>query len=90
MAQSQTDGASTQPATESAEGTVFDGIGLTDTNTVSVSPENGDSQGPGNFTVGSLNTATDGQEGWRFNFDSQAIAQTVTQTFAVRLKTIPQ
>jgi VCBS repeat-containing protein len=55
-----------------------------DTQTVTVSPQNGGAGYIGNFTVDALTTAN-GQDsaGWHFNFDSKPVAATVTQSYDV-------
>jgi VCBS repeat-containing protein len=68
-----------------ASGTLsFNDPGPTNTETVTVSPQNGGAGYLGNFTVDAVTTAN-GQDsaGWHFNFDSNPVAATVTQSYYV-------
>jgi hypothetical protein len=68
-----------------ASGTLsFSDPGPTATESVTVSPQNGGAGYVGNFTVDAVTTAN-GQDsvGWHFNFDSNPVAATVTQSYEV-------
>ena len=68
-----------------ASGTLsFGDPGPTATESVTVSPLNGGAGYVGNFTVDAVTTAN-GQDsaGWHFNFDSNPVAATVTQSYDV-------
>ena len=73
------------PAPSSASGTIsFNEINPNDAYAVNVTPRDKESGYLGDFTVGAMIGAT-GQEsvGWQFNFNSNDVAQTVTQSYEV-------
>jgi VCBS repeat-containing protein len=68
-----------------ASGTLsFSDPGPTATESVTASPQNGGAGYVGDFTVDTVTTAN-GQDsvGWHFNFDSNPVAATVTQSYDV-------